>query len=154
MDETSEHTRALWAKTALRVWPEDYALVSLPAEALADAAACVANRAGCFAALVLERDEVSLTVPEGVWRSSGLHHKARRESGPFRAISFDLDLDLTVCGYLAPAASRLAEAGIAIVPQCAFSKDHLLVHARDLDRAIGVLGSWIASCRAGWRVGP
>lgn len=154
MSQRSEDPRSLWARTALRVWPEDYALVSLPADALADAATFVANRRGCFAALVLERDEVSLTAPEDVWRSSGLHHRARRESGPYRVISLDLELDLTVCGYLAPAAARLAEADIAIVPHCAFSKDHLLVHARDLDRAVAALESWIAFCRSGSRAAP
>lgn len=147
MSARPEDVRALWARTRLRVWPEDYALVSLPPDALADAAAFVASRSGCFAALVLERDEVSLTVPEDLWRMSALRPRALRESGPFRAITFDLDLDLTVCGYLAPAAARLAEAGISIVPQCAFSKDHLLVHARDLDRAVATLEAWVGFCR-------
>jgi hypothetical protein len=143
-----EDARRLWARTSFHVWPEDYVLVSLRGDALREAAALVSACSGCFAALVLERDEVSLTVPESAWRPSSLRPRARRESGPFRAITFDLDLDLGVCGYLAPAAARLAEAGVSIVPQCAFSKDHLLVRASDLDSAVAVLESWIRACRS------
>ncbi|HET7291325.1 MAG TPA: ACT domain-containing protein [Vicinamibacteria bacterium] len=147
MSGRREDVQALWARTSLRLWPEDYALASLPAEALPAAAAFVASRSGCFLALVLERDEVSLTAPEGLWRASPLRARARRESGPYRAITLDLDLDLGVCGYLAPAAARLAAAGISIVPQCGFLKDHLLVHAPDVERAVAVLEAWIGRCR-------
>lgn len=138
--------RELWARTRLRVWPETYRLVSLPPTALAQAAALVGTSSGTFAALVVERDEVSLTAPEHVFRASGLRGTARADEGPLRAVTFDLDLDLSVVGYLAPAAARLAEAGVSIVPQCAFLKDHLLVHALHLDRAVEVLEALIEEC--------
>ena len=54
-------------------------------------------------------------------------------------ITFDLDLDLAVTGYLAPAAEALAAAGVPIVPQCAFLKDHLLVPAERLETAVKAL---------------
>jgi len=123
-------------------------LASLPLSALAEAAPFVANSGGAFAALVVERDEVSLTAPEALWREAPLRRRALRESGPLRVISLDLDLDLSVVGFLAPAAVRLAEAGVSIVPQCAFLKDHLLVHAQDLEAAVRVLEQWIAQCRS------
>jgi hypothetical protein len=145
-DPLSPSLRALWARVHLWVWPERYRLVSLPLAALADAARVVAGGAGAFAALVVERDEVSLTVDEARWAGSGLG--ASREAGPFAAITFDLDLDLDVCGFLAPAAARLAAAGVSIVPQCAFAKDHLLVHDRDRARAVAVLEQLIADCAA------
>src|SRR5262249_47402268 len=113
----SERTRALWARTRLQVWPEWYRLVSFPPPPAAAAASLLAASAGRFCALVLERDEMSLTVAEDVWRSSPLKDKAGAEVGPLRAITFSLALDLDVVGYLAPAAARLAAAGISIVPQ-------------------------------------
>jgi hypothetical protein len=144
-ESLSPSVRALWAAVRLLVWPGRYLLVSLPLGALADAARLVAAGGGAFAALVVERDEVSLTVDEARWAKGGLD--ASREAGPFAAITFDLDLDLGVCGFLAPAAARLAAAGVSIVPQCAFLKDHLLVHDADRARAVAVLEQLIADCR-------
>jgi hypothetical protein len=128
------------------VWPERYWLVSLPKTALAEAAA-LAGEARSFAALVSERDEVSLTIDEEAWRASPLRGRAGAEAGPYRAITFDVDIDLGVIGYLAPAAARLAEAGVSIVPQCAFRKDHLLVREADLEQAVRVLQAFIDESR-------
>jgi len=114
----------LWARTRLVVWPERYALESLPR----DARPPVPHPSGFFA-VVAERDELSVTRPD--------------PSGPYRVITFDIDLDPSVCGFFAPAAARLADAGVAIVPQCAFKKDHVLVRAEDLDRAVAALESLI-----------
>ena len=142
-----ERARRLWAETRLRIWPESYRLVSLPCALAPDAAALVGANEGRFAALVIERDEVSLTVAESAWSKSPLRARARAEAGPYRVVTFDLDLELDVVGYLAPAAERLAAAAVSIVPQCAYSKDHLLVREEDLERALGVLEAWIAECR-------
>lgn len=141
-----DRTRRLWAETEVRAWPETYRLVSLPLDAARDAAALVAGSAGRFAALVLERDEVSLTVEESLWKRSPLRDRARADAGPYRVLTFDLDLALDVVGYLGPAADRLAAARVSIVPQCAFRKDHLLVRAEDLGRAAAELERWIAEC--------
>jgi len=143
-----ERARALWARTRVHVWPEAFWLVSLPAGAVPDAAALVAASTGRFAALVLERDEASLTVADSLWAPSPLRARARAEAGPYRVLTFDLDLDLDVVGYLAPAAAKLAEAGVSIVPQCGFRKDHLLVREADLERAREALEGWIAACRS------
>lgn len=143
--ETS--ARTVWARTRIHVWPERYTLVSLPVAALPAAAALVGRAAG-FAALVLERDEVSLTVEEDAWRGNDLSVQARAEAGPYRAITLDVDIDLGVVGYLAPAAARLAEAGVSIVPQCAYRKDHLLVREGDLDSAVRVLEAFIEEAKS------
>jgi hypothetical protein len=131
--------RTLWARTKLHVWPERYTLVSLPVSRLDAAALLVASNRNSFGAVVVERDEVSLTLREELWAGAPLRSEAREERGPYRAITFDLDLDLDVCGYLAPAAERLAAAGISIVPQCAFLKDHILVAEIHLEGAVRVL---------------
>jgi hypothetical protein len=137
-----------WARTRLLVWPASYRLVSLPPALLHETAALVAWRAtGTFMALVLERDEVSLTIEESVWAEATLRARATRDEGPYRAITLDVDLDLSLIGYLAPAAERLARAGVSIVPQCAFLKDHLLVREQDLARAVQELEGLIREAR-------
>jgi hypothetical protein len=144
----NDRARELWAKTQIRVWPESVVLVSLPVERAAEAASLAGRASPGFVALMVERDEVSLTVPETLWRSEPLRHDASAEAGPFRVITFDLDLDLEVCGYLAPAAVALASAGVPIVPQCAYRTDHLLVASEKLDAAVAALDALVAQARA------
>src|SRR5262249_51454456 len=132
-----------WARTTLHVWPEQYLLVSLRPELLPEAACLVGVASEKFAALVLERDEVSLTIEKGRWLDSPLRPQAAAVNGPFRAITLDVSVDLDVVGYLAPAAVALADAGVSIIPQCACLKDHLLVHEKDLERAIETLNEFI-----------
>ena len=141
--------RSLWARTRLTVHPEPCMLVSLPRDAAADViaeAAALAAR-GPFSALVFAADEISLTVPVTAWRDSTLRAAAPGESGPWVAIALDLEIDLDVTGYLAPAAARLAAARIPIVPQCAYRKDYLLVRESDRERALEVLTALVTECR-------
>ncbi len=143
---SNARARALWARTTLRVWPEAYRLVSLDPTLAEEAAGLLAANPAPFAALVRERDLVSLTIAEALWRRSPLRPRARSEAGPFRVITFELALDHDVVGYLAPAAARLARAGIPIVPQCAFRKDHMLVPAKRLAEAVHVLDGLVRGC--------
>lgn len=136
----TEEIRHLWARTRIVVWPQAYVLVSLAVDALPQAVSLIGSSAGTFAALVLEADEVSLTIDETLWHKAvagGLH--ANAVAGPYRAITLRLNIDLGVSGYLLPAAERLAEAGISIVPQCGYLKDHLLIRADAADRAVEIL---------------
>jgi len=138
MPFANDRARSLWARTRVRVWPDRYVLASLAPSLTGAAMALLGQQpAPGFTAVVLERDEVSVTLPEVVWASSQLPRRA--EAGPFRVVTLDLDLDLDVCGFLAPAAAALAAAGIPIVPQCAFLKDHLLVPEAHLEAAVRVL---------------
>ena len=142
----NERTCSLWARASLRVWPEKYVLVSLPTSSLSEAASIVGRSAGAFAALILERDEVSLTLPEHVWSAHAV--KANAQDGPYKAVSLNVDVDLEVFGFIAPAHARLANARISIVPQAAFLKEHLLVHEKDLDQTMSILGKLIKDCQA------
>jgi hypothetical protein len=136
-------TLRFWARTTLHVWPEQYVLVSLTPDLLPETASLAGAVSGKFAALVMERDEVSLTIEKEMWLASSLRPKAVAENGPFRAITLDVNVDLGVVGYLAPAALALADAGVSIIPQCACLKDHLLVHEKDVERAIETLNEFI-----------
>ncbi len=143
----NEPARRLWARTRVRLWPERYCLVSLDRKLAGEAGRLLAARPEPFGAVVRERDEVSLTIEEKLWKRSRLRLRATAESGPFKAITFDLALDLGVVGYLAPATARLAKAGVSIVPQCAFQKDHLLVPAKGARKALRVLQGLVRDCR-------
>lgn len=77
---------------------------------------------------------------QAVWTKTALH------VWPERYVL--ASVSLSNAEEAAPAVERLAAAGIPIVPQCAFLKDHLLVHERDLVAAVAVFESLIAESRA------
>lgn len=147
-DKMNASVRSLWARTTIRLWPERYVLVSLPPDSLARALACVASTAATFSAVVVERDEVSLTVEETAWNAHAETVRHHVVDGPYRAITLQVDVDPGVSGYFAPAAERLADAGIAIVPQCAYLKDHLLTRAADAERAVEIMERLARECVA------
>jgi hypothetical protein len=68
--------------------------------------------------------------------------EARRE-GNFRLLTFDIELDFTVVGFLAEVTRILAGAGISIVALSAFSRDHLLIKQDDLALALKILGEYV-----------
>ena len=137
--------RELWARARLRVWPERYLLVSVAPDVAVDAAWFPP---GGFGAAVRERDELSLTVRQDLWQASPMPSQAHAVDGPYRVLSLDVDVDLGVTGFLAPLAVRLAEAGVSIVPQCAYLKDHLLVREAHLAVATAVIEGLIRDASA------
>jgi hypothetical protein len=141
----NDRARGLWARTRVHVWPERYVLASLPVDRHSDVSALLARAGDAFVALVRERDEVSVTLPEAL-RGDAERLEARI-AGPYRVLTFDLELELDVIGYMAPALERLAAAGVSIVPQCGFRTDHLLVLDRDLDAAVDTLEGLIRESR-------
>lgn len=141
-----ERARGVWAATRVHAWPGEHLLVSLPRARAGEAAGLVGAAPG-FAALVLERDEASLSLPRAAWEAAAPRFPEARVAGPFAALTLDIDVDLDVCGYLAPAAERLAAAGVSIVPQCAFRKDHLLVPAAQAGLARQVLEELVDEAR-------
>lgn len=61
----------------------------------------------------------------------------------FRLLTFDIELDFTVVGFLAEIARILAAENVSIVALSAFSRDHLLIKQDDLARALKVLGNYV-----------
>ena len=75
-----------------------------------------------------------------------IRHQIReaKTEGNFRMLSFDVELDFTVVGFLAEVSRILAEAEISIVALSAFSRDHILIKQADLPRALKALGEYVA----------
>ena len=143
----SDRARALWARTRVLVWPERYLLASIPPARAQEAAALFVRAGETFAALVRERDEVSLTVPEA-WRAE-VEALGSRVAGPYRVLTFDLELRVGRDRLPGPGRpSGLAAAGVSIVRSAAIGTDHLLVWERDLETAVGTLETLIRESRS------
>ena len=88
--------------------------------------------------------EVTLLVDEIDFKT--IRHAIRdaKTQGNFRLLTFNIELDFNVVGFLAEVSKILAEAEISIVALSAFSRDHLLIKQEDLPKALKVLGNFVA----------
>jgi hypothetical protein len=68
---------------------------------------------------------------------------AKIERG-FRLLTFDLEMDLEVVGFIAEVSRILAATGVPIFAISAFSRDHILVKQNDLATALRALGPHVA----------
>jgi len=119
---------------------QDYALVKLPPKAITAAAGVIAQVGEPFCALLVDKDEVSVVIPQEAWedfQSRLPDHTVSPEY--YRLLTFDIVLDFNVIGFMALVSGALAEAGVSILPLAAYSRDHILVAAAQLDRALGAL---------------
>ena len=66
-----------------------------------------------------------------------------KTEGNFRLLTFDIELDFNVVGFLAEISRILAEANISIIALSAFSRDHILIKQADLSNALKVLGNYV-----------
>ena len=91
-----------------------------------------------------DEHEVTLLLDEVDWRTA--RHAARdaRVEGGFRLLTFDIELDWNVVGFLARVTEILSEANVSVGALSAFSRDHLLIKQDDLGTALRVLGEHVA----------
>jgi hypothetical protein len=64
-------------------------------------------------------------------------------AGGYRLLTFDIELDLEVVGFMAEVSRILAEAGVPIMALSAFTRDHLLIKQEDLAKALKALGEHV-----------
>jgi len=113
-----------------------YVLIKLPANAVMAAAGVVAEWREAFCCLIIDKDEVTLLLPERAFETFAerlpghLVAKVR-----YRLITFDIPLDLSMIGFMARVSSALAEANVSILPYAAYTRDHIFVHADAFDAA-------------------
>ena len=90
-----------------------------------------------------DQREVTLLLEDDDWRR--IRHAVRdaKVERGFRLLTFDLELQWNVVGYLAQVTQILAAAQIPIGALSSFSRDHLLVKQDDLGKALRVLGDHV-----------
>ena len=133
-------------KTAkVEVAPETFFLVSLPH---ADWIKLLENpelSPRMTAPFMIFRDKWAVTLLLDAIDFGTIRHAVReaKTEGDFRLLSFDVELDFNVIGFLAEVTRILAEAEIPIVALSAFSRDHFLIKQQDLSKALIVLGRYV-----------
>ena len=145
MIENRQSARELLQKTRVEVAPETFFLVSLRH---ADWRKLLENpelspRMSAPFMIFSDKFEVTLLLDEIDFAT--IRHAVReaKSEGNFRLLTFDVELDFTVVGFLSEILRILAEAGISIVALSAFSRDHLLIKQEDLAKALKLLGEYV-----------
>lgn len=137
MDVTAQQ---LFAQCQLYSDPRDYAVISLPARAIMAAAGVIAEYGEAFSAIIADKDEVTLVLLAEVWPDFAERLPGHRvASGVYRLITFDLELNMSLVGFMALVSNALADAGISILPLAAFTRDHLLVKSEQVESALATL---------------
>jgi len=135
----------LLKKTRIEVAPETFTLLSLRHD---DWARLLENRElgpRMTATFMIFRDKFETTLLFDEIDFETIRHAVRdaKVERNFRLLTFDIELDFTVVGFLAEITRILAEAEISIVALSAFSRDHLLIKQDDLAKALKVLGNYV-----------
>lgn len=145
-NDSLSKAKQMLRRTKIEVAPETYFLVGLPRADWLKLLETPELSPRLSAPFMIFSDgrEVTLLLDETDF--AAVRHAVRDakiESG-FRLMTFDVELDWTVVGYLAEVARILAEAEIPIGALSAFSRDHLLIKQTDLAKALKVLGEFVA----------
>lgn len=116
-----------------------YTMVTLPPNGIIAAAALLAEIREPFMACVVDKDETTLVIPMMAWEDFSSRLPGARQNGEFRLITFDVELDFNVIGFIAHISTVLANASISLMPLAAFARDHILVPAEEFDTAWNAL---------------
>lgn len=135
----------LLRKTKVEVAPETFVLISLTHEnyrRLLENPELSPRGAAPFM-LLADKFEITMLLDAVDWQT--MRHAAREAKAEhnFRLLTFSIELEWNVVGFLAFVSSLLAEAGISVGAGSAFSRDHLLIKQDDLAKALKVLGPYV-----------
>lgn len=136
----SQSIREILADATLYSDQQLYSLVKLPSSAVMAAAGVVAEIGEPFTALLVDKDEVTLLIPQEVF-SDFAHRLPGYETNHinYQLITFDVVLKPDLVGFMAAISTALAEVRISILPFAAYSRDHLFVAETDFAKAIETL---------------
>ena len=135
----------LLKKTRVEIAPETYTLLSLSHEKWLKLLETPEISPRMTAPFMIFQDnrEVTLLLDEIDFEKIRYSILSSKSQGGFRLLTFDVELDFTVVGFLAVVAKILADADISIVALSAFSRDHLLIKQNDLAKALVILGQYV-----------
>ncbi len=130
------------ALQAATLYSDDYVyrFVKLPKNGITAAAGVIAEAGNPFSALLLDKDEITLMIEDEdfeQFKKRLLDHEVS-EIG-YRLITFDVELEPTLVGFMAHISSALAKAGISLMPFAAYSRDHIFVSEAHFEEAMTIL---------------
>lgn len=136
----------LLQKTKVEVAPETFYLISLTHQNWLKLLENPELSPRMTAPFMIFRDqwEVTMLIDEIDYQTIRHAIREAKTEGNFRLLSFDVELDFNVVGFLAEISKILSDANISIVALSAFSRDHLLIKQQDLPKTLKILGDYVA----------
>lgn len=136
----------LLEKTRVEVAPETFYLISLKPDDWLKLLENPELSPRMSAPFMIFRDQWETTLLLDEIDFGTIRHAIRdaKTEGNFRLLSFNIELDFEIVGFLAQISKILAENNISIVALSAFSRDHLLIKQTDLPKTLKILGDYVA----------
>ncbi len=138
-----DNIRRLLAETEITLHPDSFTIVSID-RSEEDKAKGILADLDPFSSMTFDVSEVSLVVKVEDWTVLRERFEEYQEEGPYRLITFDIVLDLSIVGFMAVVSRRLADEGVSIYALSTFLRDHILVKESDCGKAVEALRSLIA----------
>lgn len=117
-----------------------YTLLQLPSKAIMAAAGVIAEIGEPFCALIVDRAEVTLLIPQEALvdfsdRLPGLSVTPTA----YQLITIDVELEPELVGFMERISGALARESISILSYAAFSRDHFFVPQHQFEAALNAL---------------
>lgn len=120
---------------------DTYRLLKLHPRAISAAAGVVAEISEPFCVLIVDKHEVSLVIPEEAVEDFD-HRLHDHELGEqYKLITVDAVLEPDLIGLMAHLSTALSDANVGVFPYAAYSRDHILVPASQVERALDALNA-------------
>ncbi len=135
----------LLRRTRVEIAPETFFLISLPHQDWLKLLENPELSPRMSAPFMIFRDKWEVTLLLDEIDFGTVRHAVRdaKTEGNFRLLSFDVELDFSVVGFLAEVTKILAGAEISVVALSAFTRDHILIKQMDLSKTLNVLGEYV-----------
>ena len=147
MHMPSTEMTPVFASTTLKLHPDQYTIVSLPVKHQ-DKALELFKPLTPFSSITVDTAEVSLILKASDWDMMKDEFSVFEEEGPYRVITFDIVLDLSLVGFLSVVSAILADEGISIYAVSTYLRDHILVKSGEAARTVKVLNDLVARCKS------
>jgi hypothetical protein len=140
--------RKILAETRVKEHPDDYSIVYIDPRQEAKARTLLRDLKP-YSSVTYTAEEVSVVLRSSDWAKLKAEFPGYKEEAPYKLLTFDIVLDLSIVGFMSVVATALAEARVSIYAISTFLKDHILVKKRDSARAVAVLNGLITDARRG-----
>jgi len=138
--------RRILAETRVKEHPDDYSIVYIDPRQETKARTLLHDLRP-YSSVTYASEEVSVVLRSSDWEKLRDEFPGYKEEGPYRLLTFDIVLDLSIVGFLSVVSTALADAGISIYALSTYLKDHILVKKRDAAKAVSVLNGLVSDAR-------
>lgn len=126
----------VWKRMKMKLWPERYWLIDLPAGHDALAGQLLAETTGRYGCVIKDQMGFSIVVDAETWERLGQGVTPRQQFGPLRVFSTNSELPFDVTGFIKAALEPVNSLGFKAAPQCGAAADHFFTPEDQIDRVV------------------